>query len=104
MDRTEGNSPNETQARVVVVSGRVQGVGYRFFCQRKAHEYGVRGWAKNCADGTVQVMAVGSADSLREFLAELSRGPRFGRVEDVAISDAPQGLIDNYDSGDFFIR
>jgi acylphosphatase len=104
MDREESNTDIPTTARKVVVSGRVQGVGYRFFCQRKANEFGVRGWAKNCADGTVQVMAVGSVEALRDFVAELGRGPRFGKVEGVAVSNVPDGFIEEYESGEFYIR
>ena len=45
-------------ARTYTISGRVQGVGFRFFAERWANQLGVRGYVKNCADGTVEVYAI----------------------------------------------
>jgi acylphosphatase len=65
------------------VRGRVQGVGYRFFVQHAAEALGVRGWARNCDDGTVEVYAVGLPEQLSEFEAHLWRGPRWAEVRHV---------------------
>jgi len=54
-------------ARKYVVSGRVQGVGYRYFAERCANQLGVSGYVKNCWNGTVEVYAVGDETSLEEF-------------------------------------
>ena len=87
MSGLKENRDNSQTAFEVVVSGRVQGVGYRFFCQRKARLFGIYGWAKNRSDGTVQVMAVGSSSAIQGFVAELERGPRFGKVEDLSLKE-----------------
>src|SRR5438132_475781 len=76
-------------ARKYVVSGRVQGVGYRYFAERCANQLGVSGYVKNCWNGTVEVYAVGDETSLEEFKRHLAEGPRSARVTGVAESDEP---------------
>jgi acylphosphatase len=67
----------------VIVAGRVQGVGFRFFVRQHARTLDLRGWVKNQPDGSVEVAAEGSqesVDTLRDLLAE---GPPGARVEEV---------------------
>ena len=78
-------------ARRYVVSGRVQGVGFRYFVQRKGTEIGVAGWVRNRTDGTVEAQAAGSAEQLQQFEAALREGPRISRVDRVTISPAALG-------------
>jgi acylphosphatase len=73
----------EIKARRLLVSGRVQGVGFRYFAERCAHETGVTGWACNLADGRVEVYANGTADRLDDFEARLWIGPSFADVRSV---------------------
>ena len=75
--------------RRFTISGRVQGVGYRFFAQRAAHELGVRGWVRNLPDGRVESSGSGPAEALAAFEARLRAGPRFARVVSVDVHDAP---------------
>lgn len=75
-------------AKRFYVSGRVQGVGYRFFACRVAEQQGVAGYARNLRDGRVEVYAIGSEAQLRALLAELRRGPRHAFVEEVSEADA----------------
>jgi acylphosphatase len=63
------------------VTGRVQGVGYRYFALMEAQAAGVAGYAKNLPDGSVEVVAEGAADAVRDFEARLKEGPAFARVE-----------------------
>ena len=80
-------------ARRAVVSGRVQGVGYRFFAERAARELGVRGWVRNLPDGSVETVAEGEEDAVSRYLARLETGPRASRVDAVAVDElAPQGF------------
>jgi acylphosphatase len=72
-----------TQARRFVVRGRVQGVGYRWFVEREAHVLGIAGWVRNNADGSVEVLAMGSSDQLLGLRSRLRAGPRAARVDDV---------------------
>ena len=70
-------------ARKYYVSGRVQGVGYRYFVQRVARDVGVSGWARNLEDGRVEVLAAGTPRQLDDFEAELRVGPPFADVRGV---------------------
>lgn len=70
------------------VSGRVQGVGYRDFAQRVAQELQVTGHAKNLADQTVEVYAIGTKAQLEQFAARLAQGPRAADVRNVERREA----------------
>jgi acylphosphatase len=76
-------------ARRFLISGRVQGVGYRYFAERSAHETGVTGWARNLADGRVEVYANGTTAELDDFEARLRIGPRFSDVRSVEATEVP---------------
>jgi len=67
----------------VVVSGQVQGVGFRWFVRQNAKALGVHGWVRNRVDGCVEAEAEGSAEALAAFLAALREGPSRARVEHV---------------------
>jgi acylphosphatase len=71
-----------------LVSGTVQGVGYRFFAKRTATRLGLTGFAKNLHDGRVEIYAVGTVESLALFRLELSRGPQGAAVSGVTQEDA----------------
>ena len=71
----------------ILVTGTVQGVGYRQFTMAQANKFGIVGWVKNLADGRVEVQATGNDAKMSAFLAELRKGPPFSRVEDLQISD-----------------
>lgn len=64
----------------VRINGRVQGVGYRYFVQRRAQEKSLTGWVKNRADGTVEIEAIGPKTSLEEFLNYVRVGPPAANV------------------------
>ncbi len=66
-----------------VISGRVQGVGFRWFVLRAAQRLGVTGWARNLWDGRVEVMGQGTLPMLHDFQKGLHEGPRLSRVEKV---------------------
>ena len=80
---------NAEPTRRYVVSGRVQGVGFRYFTQRKAVELNLRGWVRNRPDGTVEVEACGPDEQLEIFEHALRSGPPLGRVAHVAVAPAP---------------
>jgi acylphosphatase len=75
-------------ARKFLVSGRVQGVGYRAFAERMAREIGVTGWARNLDDGRVEVHANGTAAQLDDFEGRLRSGPRWVDVRSVETGEA----------------
>jgi len=77
-----------------VVHGDVQGVGFRYFVQRKAQQLGLQGWVRNNDDGTVELVAEGSRLQLDELRRALDDGPRLARVDRVETrwSNATGGL------------
>jgi len=76
------------EARRFLVRGRVQGVGFRWFVEREAHTLGIAGWVRNNADGSVEVLAMGTRDQLSGLRSRLHQGPRASRVDEVEESDA----------------
>ena len=74
-------------ARRYLVSGRVQGVGYRYFTLRVARELDLRGWVKNLADGRVEVRATGPARKLSQLEGELRLGPLRAEVRSLEVLD-----------------
>lgn len=76
------------EARRFIVRGRVQGVGFRWFVEREAHMLGIVGWVRNNADGSVEVLAMGTRDQLLGLRSRLREGPRAARVDDVDESEA----------------
>ena len=69
------------------VHGRVQGVGFRYFAADAARREGLTGSVRNLADGRVEAVAAGDAESLERFERALRQGPSRARVEYVAIED-----------------
>jgi acylphosphatase len=79
------------------VSGEVQGVGYRYFVLRIALRLGLRGYVRNLADSSVEVVAEGPRQLLDELLRELWRGPRGARVDDIRVSwRAPEDAFNGF--------
>ena len=70
-------------ARKFIISGDVQGVGYRFFAQRAAARHQVLGYVRNLSDGRVEALAEGDAASVESFKHELATGPAFASVTTV---------------------
>lgn len=69
----------------IYLSGRVQGVGFRAFIRKKAAIYNLNGWAKNLADGRVELVINGEKDKIRKMINEVKEGPSFARVDDLEV-------------------
>ncbi len=78
-------------ARRFVVSGRVQGVGYRFHARAAAAREGLRGFVRNLADGQVEVEAEGDEHAMQRFERALRQGPPAGLVDGVTVTDMTPG-------------
>ncbi|KQT01159.1 acylphosphatase [Cellulomonas sp. Leaf395] len=79
--------------RHLVVSGWVQGVGFRWSVSREARRLGVRGWVRNRSDGTVEAVAEGPEDAVAALVAWCRSGPGGAQVTGVDVTDeAPEGL------------
>jgi acylphosphatase len=74
-------------ARRYLISGRVQGVGFRFFTEAAAAREGLHGWVQNLPDGRVEVSVEGEAESVERFERHLSHGPPGARVSDFQIEE-----------------
>ncbi|MDO9371646.1 MAG: acylphosphatase [Gammaproteobacteria bacterium] len=79
------------------VSGRVQGVGFRAGTRARALSLGLSGWARNCADGGVEVLACGAAAQLEALRHWLHCGPPQAQVTAVTQSSAPLVHLDGFD-------
>lgn len=71
------------QAKRFIVRGRVQGVGFRWYVEREAQMLGIAGWVRNNADGSVEVLAMGTREQLAGLRSRLQQGPRASRVDNV---------------------
>ena len=91
-----------TVARLVVVEGLVQGVGYREFTRRAAFRHAISGWVRNRADGTVEALLLGSEATVEVMLAEMRRGPRGASV--TALRSAPATEPEDAEAGAFVVR
>ncbi len=78
------------------VSGRVQGVGFRFAACAEARRLGITGWVRNLPNGDVEAYACGDAGQLLAFGQWLRRGPRSARVTDVVATDAPAEVHEDF--------
>ena len=76
-------------AKHLVISGRVQGVGFRYSMSEEAERLGITGWVRNRRDGTVEAALDGAADAVDAILAWARRGPRGANVTEVEVSEIP---------------
>lgn len=83
-------SPQPSTRRVRLhVTGRVQGVGFRYFTLSVGRNLGVSGWVKNEPDGSVSVEAEGESAAIEQLLLQVRQGPAHARVEHVSVADLP---------------
>jgi acylphosphatase len=82
----------------IVVFGHVQGVFFRQSTKKKAQEVGVRGWVRNRPDGTVEIVAEGSIETVDRLATWCHHGPEMARVERVErVDEEPVGLPEGFD-------
>ena len=75
-----------------LISGRVQGVGFRWWTRKQAQRLGVRGWVRNLADGRVEVKAAAESGDMKQFITLLREGPRTGQVIELQQYDLMEDL------------
>jgi acylphosphatase len=86
------------RARRFVLSGRVQGVGFRYFTLDAARREGLHGYVTNRDDGSVEAVAEGDAESLERFERALRRGPSHAHVEQVLVDEIePRMMADGFE-------
>jgi len=79
-------------AKHLKISGRVQGVGFRYSMGEEAERLGVTGWVRNRRDGTVEAVLDGAPDSVSALLAWAHRGPRGAQVTGVEVAEIPESF------------
>jgi acylphosphatase len=78
-----------TRAVEVRVTGRVQGVSFRWYAVREAERLGLAGWVRNEPDGSVAARIEGPDDAVDELVAWFGQGPRAARVDDLQLREVP---------------
>lgn len=89
----------QNRSILVRISGRVQGVGFRDWTQRRAKDLGLSGWVSNLASGDVEALFSGPAGAVDAMLAACRRGPQLARVDDVKVVETTETA-----SGPFSVR
>lgn len=79
----------------VIVSGKVQGVCFRYYTSREANKQGLTGHAKNLDNGDVEVVLYGGREKIIKMLKWLNKGPETSRVDEIEVSKIP--YIHEYD-------
>lgn len=77
------------KAAIIKVSGRVQGVGFRYYTEQKARRLGISGFVQNKPDGSVYIEAEGEERAMEAFVEWCRKGPAWARVRDVEVSELP---------------
>lgn len=73
----------------MIVDGRVQGVGFRYFTQLEASKLKLTGWVKNLIDQRVEIEVQGSEENICKFISSIKKGNNFSRVDDIDINKIP---------------
>lgn len=74
---------------IINFTGKVQGVGFRYFCQMNALKYSLLGSAKNLDNGSVEVIVQGNLDDIKLFLKDVKKGNRFINIKNYSINEIP---------------
>jgi len=78
----------------VLISGDVQGVGFRWYCREQAHGRGVAGWVRNLSDGRVEAVFEGHPDAVEAMVRWCRNGPRSARVDAIdVLEEPPMGAV-----------
>lgn len=80
----------------ILISGRVQGVGFRYFAVSVAEKYDVKGYVKNIPGAKVEIVCQGEEEELKSFMEEVKKGPAFSVVADTSVKEVPE--YDKYNS------
>ncbi len=83
----------------VMISGRVQGVGYRAWTEMEAAARGVRGWVRNRSNGDVEALFAGELDAVEALCTACRRGPAHARVDNVKVTQASAAALAEFGGG-----
>jgi len=80
----------------LLLSGRVQGVGFRYFTEVRASRYNIKGYVRNTYDNKVEILCQGEPDNLDKFILEVKNGPSFSHITSIEMEEIKDSPI--YDS------
>ena len=75
------------QTKHLIITGRVQGVGFRYYMEYKARQFNITGWVRNRHDGSVEAMIQGTAENVEAIIARAHRGPPKASVTGVTVNE-----------------
>lgn len=84
------------KAVIIQVYGRVQGVGFRFYTQKKARELDMKGHVRNRPDGSVYIEAAGKAGNMKLFTKWCEEGPTWAHVSKIELQEIPFFKADDF--------
>lgn len=73
----------------IKIYGEVQGIGYRYFVRETAKSYGITGWVKNNIDGSVEIEASGSLETMKEFIEDIKTKHKWARIVKIIDEEIP---------------
>ena len=73
----------------IIIDGRVQGVGFRYYVSKQANEHDIKGYVRNLFDGRVEIDAEGETDRLNHFMIDCRKGSTMARVDEFIVHDVP---------------
>ena len=79
--------------KIIVISGKVQGVGFRYWLYEKAIQKNIRGWVKNTITGQVEALLIGNEEDVNEVIKKCEKGPLSSNVAHVKIQDYKQEYL-----------
>lgn len=79
----------------ILISGRVHGVGFRYFSLALADKYDVKGYVKNTPDSKVEIICQGDEEELDYFMEDIRKGPAFSVITGIIVEDVPENKIYN---------
>jgi acylphosphatase len=85
-----------TEVRRLVITGHVQGVGFRYFMAAEAVQLGITGWVRNRRDGSVEAVVAGPAESVAAIIAWVRRGPPGAAVAQV-LAEETEGVFERFE-------
>ena len=83
-------------AKEIIVNGKVQGVGFRIYCQQYARFHHIKGYVKNLATMQVKIIAIGEINEMNSFIKKIRKGPNYSWVFNLEITDLTD--YGNYES------
>lgn len=81
----------------ITITGRVQGVGFRYSAYHEALDLGISGFVKNMPDGSVYIEAEGEDSTLEEFVEWCKQGPGLAYVKDIFVQEAPLSYFQGFE-------